>query len=89
MLFKKDFLLDLLDLYKSPKILENKLVDTTRWAHVYSMVFLHEGKFYQTFYNVGATECQNERPYEYEEDDIECPEVVPVEKTIIVYESVK
>jgi len=50
------------------------------------MVFETEGKFYETFYSVGATESQEERAYEYEPDDIECKEVFPVEKTIIVYE---
>ena len=31
-------------------------------------------------------EMQDERPFEYDGDEIECLEVKPVEKTIVVYE---
>jgi hypothetical protein len=51
------------------------------------MIFKFEDKLYKTSYSTGATEYQDEDPYEYEDDVIECPEVFPVEKTIIVYEA--
>lgn len=34
----------------------------------------NNGKFYQTTYSEGATEMQDERPWEYE-DEVECEEV--------------
>jgi len=69
------------------KIIENKIEDASRWSINYGLVFEHNGKFYATGYSVGATEQQDERPFEYQ-DEVECKEVVPVEKTITVYESV-
>lgn len=65
---------------------EPKIIDTSRWSIIYEMIFSFEDKFYETSFCRGATEHQEESPYEYDEDEIECKEVVPVEKTIIVYE---
>ena len=63
----------------------DEITDTSRWSIHHRRVFRHEGKFYETHYSVGATEQQDESPYQYEEGTVECPEVVPVEKTITVY----
>ena len=73
MKFKKKFLLD--TLYGNDLIEFYKITGKNR------MVFKFEGKFYSS----------DESPYEYadDEDEIECPEVVPVEKTVIVYEPEK
>ena len=62
------------------------IVDHRRWAVVYERIFEHEGRFFKTRYNVGATESQDEQHYQYEPDEIECVEVFPVERTITVYE---
>ena len=84
MIFKKEFLRE----FEGEEI-ESKIIDTTRWSIVKRRIFKYEGKFYETIYCFGATESQDESPYEYEDDEIECPEVIPVEKTIIVYEPIK
>lgn len=84
MLFKKEFLQKLG--YKKDAIVEETILDHTRWSVVYQRVFKFEDKFYETVFSVGATEYQDESPYEYEPEEIECEEVFPVEKTIIVYE---
>ena len=57
----------------SPK----EIIDTTRWSNVLYRVFRHipTGKFYEFSWSVGATEMQDERPYEYE-DEITPEEVV-------------
>lgn len=91
MKFSKDFLQQLAweDHDDNVEIISTELVDTTRWSLVYYQIFKIDGKFYETSYRTGATESQDERPYEYEDDEIECPEVVPVEKTITVYETKK
>lgn len=88
MIFKKEFLQKLAWGYNLPdaKVISDVVEDTGRWSIHYRMVFETGGKFYETFYSVGATENQEERAYEYDPDDIECKEVFPVEKTIIVYE---
>ena len=85
MLFTKEHLLDLLD--EDP--IQEKIVDQRRWTTVYKRVFKYEDKFYVTTYESGSTEQQDTQPYEYDPDEIECDEVKPVEKTVIVYEKVK
>lgn len=50
----------------------------------YEIVFEHEGKFYRATYSVGATECQDEAPWEYE-DKVLCEEVKQVEKLVKVW----
>lgn len=73
------------------KLVQAKLLDTTRWSHVYERIYedLDTGKFWSTTYSTGATECQDESPYEYDGDVIELVEVVPVEVTKIIYKVVK
>ena len=63
-----------------------KNINTVGWSVHHEMVFKYEGMFYRTHYSVGATETQDESPYEYDEDMIECTIVHPVEKTVTVYE---
>ena len=81
MKFTKEFLID-----KGGEDVSNVLVKHNRWSVTYERIFGWEGRFYKTRYNVGATENQSECPYEYEPEEIECPEVFPVEKTVTVYE---
>lgn len=71
--FSKDYLKDELDLPYSNTIVD-RIIDTTRWSIVHEIVFEDNGKFYQTTYSEGATEMQDERPWEYE-DEVECEEV--------------
>lgn len=70
------------------KVVKNELIDSSRWSLIYDQVIqdVETGKYYVTSYSVGATECQEESPYEYEPDEIEVKEVFPVEKVITVYE---
>jgi len=67
------------------KIVHTEICDTTRWSIVHRIVFEFNQKFYESYYSVGATENQDESPYEFE-DEVDCPEVEPVEKTVVVYE---
>jgi hypothetical protein len=88
MKFKKDVLVDLSWGIETDgfTLVEDVILDTTRWSIVSKLTFKFEDKFYQTTYSKGATECQDESPFEYEDDEIECKEVFPVVKTITVYE---
>ena len=80
--FKKDFLVDELDLpYNDDIVKSDEIDDTSRWSVFHTLVFEHEGKFYQTHYSVGATEMQDESPWEFE-DEVECHEVE--EKEVVV-----
>lgn len=71
-IFKRDYLVNELDLPYNA--IEEELIDNSRWSLTYRIIFEDNGKHYQTYYNVGATECQDERPWEYE-DEVECTEV--------------
>jgi len=68
----KDFLINKLDLPYSA--IKDDIVDTSRWSIHREIIFAYEGKFYRTYYSEGATEMQDERPWEYE-TEIECIEV--------------
>lgn len=71
--FSKDYLEDELFLPYENAIVDN-IIDTTRWSIVHEIVFSDKGKFYMTTYSEGATECQDEKPWEYD-DEVECVEV--------------
>ena len=90
MKFKKEDLYNLVtdddDVEGMALICEPEIIDTTRWSVIYRAIFSFDGKLYETHYSCGATEMQDESPYEYEPDEIDCSEVVPVTKTITVYE---
>lgn len=70
---------------------ENDVVNTingsTRWSIDYDRVFKFEQKFYSAPYSVGATESQDEAPYEFDDDMVECGEVFPHEEIKIVYKT--
>lgn len=67
------------------------LDDSSRWALQYTQVFrdTRDGKFYMTYYQTGATEQQDESPYEYEDDELDVREVEPYEVTVTKYRAVK
>ena len=88
MKFKKEYLQEMADHDYAPEgfvIKQNKLVSTSRWSKHYGLVFEFEKKFYETSYSVGATEYQDERPYEYDSDMVECFEFFPKETIVIDY----
>lgn len=67
-------------------VFEN-MYDTSRWAHHIQRVYkdLDTGKYWSTTFRRGATECQEERPYENDGEEIEFTEVVPKEVIKIEY----
>lgn len=70
--FTKEYLKNELDLPYSA--IKDTIVDTSRWSVQHEIIFEFQGKFYRTYYSVGATEMQDERPWEYD-DTVECTEV--------------
>ena len=70
------------------KVVHSQITGKRRWSLEYRDIFEHEGKFYETRYSVGATEQQDESPYEYDPEEIECPEVHKVSKQVEVWEKV-
>lgn len=86
MKFKREFLMDTLDLPYSNYI-SRTLIGSDRWSLNYELVFRFEDKFYRAYYSTGATEQQYEQPWEFEVE-VECDEVHLVEKVIEVWEPV-
>lgn len=60
------------------EIYVNEITDTSRWSIRYRLVFQYGDKAYQTYYQVGATEMQDEGPWEYD-NKIKCTEVQEAE----------
>lgn len=73
-------------LNKDYEIISNQVTENSRWSIYHYLVIkrLSDGNFFADVYGVGATECQDEQPWAYDEPNF--TEVFPVEKTIIVYE---
>lgn len=93
MKFSKHDMLEMLDGYNKEfplKLIEDKIVNHSRWAVGHEIVFKDEdtNKHYSAYYRVGATESQEESPWQYDGDEIESEEVKQVEKTIKVWEKI-
>jgi len=86
MKFETEFLKNELDLPYGA--IEDNIVDNSRWSIHREIIFEHEGKFYRTHYSEGATECQDERPWE-SEDEVECTEVTQQEIKVMAWVPVK
>lgn len=80
-LFPKTYLVNELDLPWSA--VEDIIADVSRWSVHHTIVFQDgDGKYYKTNYSVGATECQDERPWDYQ-DTVECIEVEQRQVTVM------
>lgn len=87
--FEKKFLVDELELPWNDEIVKrDEIVDNSRWSIIHELIFEHDGKFWQTSYSVGATESQDESPWEYE-NLVECTEVELKEVTVMDWVPVK
>ena len=67
-------------------LLEDKITSHGRWTVTHCVIVQRntDFKYFRSYYSVGATECQDQQAYEYNKAVFE--EVVPVQKTITVYE---
>tara|TARA_Y100001973_G_C5158376_1_gene312126 strand:- start:509 stop:796 length:288 start_codon:yes stop_codon:yes gene_type:complete len=86
--FNKEDLIELLDGDHTKLTLEqDNIVDQTRWSTIHELIFFENdsGAFYQTTYSCGSTEIQDESPFEYDPDEIECVEVIKQEEIVNVF----
>lgn len=67
-------------------VIQRRLEGHSRWSLQYNIIIqrVSDGKFFSSDYSEGATESQDERPYEWGEPEF--TEVFPVQKTHTVYE---
>ena len=88
MKFKKELMQRIVDNdidLDEAEVIKDEIIETSRWSVINYLIFKVGSKFYESSYSYGATEQQDESPYEYDGDEIECSEVFPIEKTIVVY----
>ena len=80
--FTRELLQDIAndDINEFDKI-EDEIVDTGRWTIQHLMVFkeMSTGKHYRSYFNRGATEMCEEKPYENDNKIIKCHEVIQKE----------
>ncbi len=68
-------------------IVQNNIVDNSRWSIIHEIIFKYNDKHYQAYYSVGATECQDESPWEGM-DEVDVFEVTQVAKTVLSWEPI-
>lgn len=87
--FSRDTLLEILygDSEEGAVVLD-EISGTSRWSVHHHLVFDFEGKLYSTTYSVGATEQQDERPWEYDGDQIECTQMRTIQRLTTDYEAI-
>ena len=68
------------------EIVKDEISNNGRWSIYHDIIIKRksDGKFFSDSYSEGATEMQDESPYEYDTPNF--TEVFPVEKKVIVYE---
>ena len=75
---------EMFDVLGSDDVISDEIVDHGRWTVSHALIFKRDGKIYETYYDVGATESQDQCPWEYE-DEVECFEVREQEVTKVEY----
>lgn len=77
------------------EVVQNVISDHGRWSIYYDCIIKDKetGKFYDASYSQGATESQNEYPFDIDETDedgnIELDEVEPYEEIVTRYRKFK
>lgn len=69
------------------EIVSDTITDTGRWSVHHELIFKLDDKVWRTRYSVGATESQDESPWEYEAE-VSCQQVIAVEKLVTVWADV-
>lgn len=71
------------DDHPAAEVIEDTVTDNSRWSIHHTCIFKYGGVHYRTHYSVGATESQDEQPYEYDGDEIEVEVVEQREVKVI------
>lgn len=73
---------------KDSEVVLDEITGQRRWVTEHRFVFRKSGKLWETEYEKGSTECQDdERPWEHEET-VACVEVEAHERTVVDYRPV-
>jgi hypothetical protein len=71
--------------HETAKVIRDRVTDHSRWSVGHECIFELDGHYYRTYYSVGATEYQDEGPYEYDGEKVKCTEVIPAYKAVVDY----
>jgi len=68
------------------EVISNKILSKGRWNYRSELIVktISDGRFWKSFYSKGATESQDEAPYEY--GDVIFEEVFPKKVEVLIYE---
>ena len=67
-------------------VIKNTLISSSRWSLRYKLIFqINRQDYYEVSYSKGATEQQDESPFEYSDEYVECQQVWPHQVTTTVY----
>ena len=69
------------------EILGDSIIDQRRWVTVHRLLLRIKDKFYETTYQHGSTECQDESPWEHV-SEVNFIELRKVQKLVDVWEPV-
>lgn len=86
--FEKSLLREIIaDDAEGYSVVESNILDTSRWSVYHECVFdrRSDGMMFRTQYSIGATEYQDESPYEYDGDVIEVEVVEPINVVVRKY----
>lgn len=67
------------------EVISEDIVETDRWSILYLMIFKTDNRYFSSYFRRGATEYQDESPYDGEGDKVRCIEVFPTEVKVIKY----
>lgn len=70
------------------EIVEDRITSNSRWSIHHELIIKFDGDYYMAEYSVGATELQEEEPWEYD-NEVTFTRVKPVEVTVMKYVPVK
>jgi hypothetical protein len=77
------------DGYDGVEVIEDTITGVSRWSVQHRLIFKWiDGKYYKAHYSVGATEMQDEGPWDYV-DKVRCTEVCKVVKPVEVWEPIE
>lgn len=66
------------------KVIQDTIIDHSRWSVHHEIVVEYKGEFYLAYYSVGATEQQDEQAWE-DDEEVEFFPAKWKEKTIVVW----
>lgn len=66
------------------EVVRTRISDQSRWSIFHEMIIhdVTDGKYYVSEYSVGATEAQDESPYEFEPEVVDVTEVYEVKQIV-------